>query len=150
MTDTLRSLVFAAIALGLSLGWLSWRTTRTDPTAADRLVLELRLAQFAALLLALIAGVYVGFVLTTDDVSGGGWDIAVSIGFLVVASIATISEPRQALTMLAVAYAAHAGIDLLHTIDTLPAEIGPRWYFTACAIYGVLIGGLCYLPILRR
>ena len=150
MTDAIRSLVVGAAALGLTFAWLAIHTVRTDATAPDRLVLELRLAQFAALLLVLIAGVYVGFAIVADLASNAGWDVALAIGFLVLASMATTWDPRQALTALTLAFAAHAGIDLLHTIDMLPSEMAPRWYFTACAIYDVVIAGLCYLPILRR
>jgi hypothetical protein len=32
----------------------------------------------------------------------------------------------------------------------LPDEIAPRWYIVGCAIYDLVIGAICYLPVLRR
>lgn len=142
--------MFGAGALAVTFAWLAVRTARIEPSSADRLVGELRLAQFAALFLVLIAGVYLGFAIASTEPSGTGWDVALAIGFLVLASIVTTWDPRPALTALALAYAAHAAIDLLHIADVLPAAVVPRWYTTACAIYDIAIAGLCYLPILRR
>jgi hypothetical protein len=61
-----------------------------------------------------------------------------------------ITDPRQGLTVLALAFAAHAVIDIAHRPGLLPDGIAPRWYLIGCATYDVYIGALCYLPILRR
>jgi hypothetical protein len=54
------------------------------------------------------------------------------------------------LTILALAFAAHAVVDIAHRPGLLPDGIAPRWYAVGCAILDVYIGALCYLPILRR
>ena len=59
-------------------------------------------------------------------------------------------DPRQALTILALAFAAHAVLDVAHQPGFLPDSLAPRWYSIGCAIYDAYIGALCYLPILRR
>jgi hypothetical protein len=150
LTDAVRALLFGGGALAATFAWLAVRTSRIEPSSSDRLIAELRLAQFAALILVLVASVYVGFAIASTEPSGTGWDVALAIGFLVLASMVTTWDPRPALTALAVAYAAHAGVDLLHAADVLPAAMVPPWYATACAIYDVAVAGLCYLPILRR
>ena len=121
-----------------------------EKTAPDRLVLELRLAQFSALLLVLAAGVYVGLGIAHEGTSGTGLDIALATGFFVIAAVATTWEPTLALTTLAVAWGAHSFVDLAHIVDLLPSSIVPEWYPTACAVYDVCIAAICYLPVLRR
>ncbi len=150
MTDAARALLVAAIALGIALTRLSVLATKSDPTSPQRLVAELRLAQFSALLLVLTAGAYVGFALAHESSTGSGMDVALGVGFLVLASVAVTLDPRRALTLLAVAFAGHAIVDLLHSAAVLPAESLPPWYATACAIYDVAIAAVCYLPIVRR
>ena len=111
---------------------------------------ELRLAQFAALLLVMVAGIYVGSAVAHAATAGVGVDIALAVGFFVVAALATTWEPRRALTALAAAWGAHALLDLAHLVDLLPSAIVPSWYPTVCAIYDVCVAGICYLPVLRR
>ena len=150
MTETLRALVLGTSALGLALAWLAVGAASIDVTSPNRLVAELRLAQFSALLLTFTAGTYVGLAVAHADVTSAGLDIALAIGFLVIGAIATTWAPSRALTAIALAWGAHGLIDLAHIADVLPADIAPAWYSTACAIYDVGISGLCYLPVLRR
>ncbi len=63
--------------------------TRLDVSSPNRLVMELRLAQFASLLLVLAAGIYVGLAVAHESSAGVGVDIALAIGFFVVAALAT-------------------------------------------------------------
>ncbi len=114
MTEAFRALAFGSATLGLALGWLAWRATRLDVSSPNRLVMELRLAQFASLLLVLAAGIYVGLAVAHESSAGVGVDIALAIGFFVVAALATTWEPTRALTTLAVAWGAHGLVDLAH------------------------------------
>ena len=77
-------------------------------------------------------------------------ELALAVGFLVLASLAVTQEPGAALTMLALGFAGHAAVDLLHGAGALPSDALPDWYSTACAIYDVGIAGVCYLPMVRR
>jgi hypothetical protein len=139
---------FGAIAAGFT--WLSIRTSGLPSSTPQRLIDELRLAQFAALLLTLTAGAYIGFAVVRDSEPGVGLDIALAIGFLIAAGTSMIREPRQALTIVALAFAAHAVLDVAHRPGLLPDGLAPRWYSIGCAVYDVYIGALCYLPVLRR
>ena len=150
MTDASRALIVACAALALALIRLSLVATTADPASPQRLVAELRLAQFAALLLVTTAGVYIGFALAHESATGSGLDVALAIGFLVLASVAVTRDPRLALTLLALAFAGHAVVDLLHGAEILPARALPGWYPAACAMYDIAIAGVCYLPIVRR
>ena len=150
MTDAARALLAAGTALVLALLRMSVIATRADPFSPLRLVAELRLAQFSASLLVLTAGVYIGFALAHESTSGSGMDVALGVGFLVLASVAVTLDPGRALTVLAAAFAGHAVVDVLHSVGILPAEALPNWYATACATYDVAIAAVCYLPIVRR
>ena len=150
MSEALRTVLigFGAIAAGFT--WLSVRTAALPSSTPQRLIDELRLAQFAALLLTLTAGAYIGFAIVRENEPGVGLDIALAIGFLIAAGTSMIKEPRQALTILALAFAAHAVLDVAHRPGLLPDGLAPRWYSIGCAVYDVYIGALCYLPVLRR
>ena len=150
MTEALGALSVAAVTLGLAVAWLAWTAIRFDTASPDRLVAELRLSQVSALVLVLVAGVYVGAAVANETVPGVGLDIALATGFFVIAALATTSEPSRALMVLAAAWGAHALVDLGHLAEVLPSAAVPSWYPTACAIYDVGMAGVCYLPVLRR
>jgi len=150
VTEALRTVAVAALGLAAGFTWHAVRTAFIPPTSPDRLVAELRLSQFAALLLAMTAGAYIGFAVSSENQRGVGFDVAFAVGFLVVAAATLVRDPRQALTILALAFAAHAVIDVAHRPGLLPDGIAPRWYLIGCATYDVYIGALCYFPILRR
>ena len=149
MSEGLRTVAVAFLALGVGFAWQAVRTSLIPVTAPDRLVAELRLSQLAALLLVISAGAYIGTAIVHEEVRGVGFDVALSVGFFVVAATALMRDPRQALTLLALAFASHAILDVAHRPGLLP-EIAPRWYLVGCAVYDACIGALCYLPIMRR
>ncbi len=114
MTDAVLALIVASAALALALIRLSRHAMQEDASSPQRLVAELRLAQFAALVLVLTAGVYIGFALAHAPASGSGLDVALGVGFLVLASVAVTQDPGLALTLLAAAFAGQAVVDLQH------------------------------------
>jgi hypothetical protein len=150
VSEGLRTVAVAFVGLAVVFTWHAIRTALIPPVSPDRLVSELRLAQFGALLLSLTAGAYVGLAVAHEAQPGVGFDIALAIGFLIVGASTLVWDPRQALTILALAFAAHAVIDVAHRPGLLPDGIAPRWYLIGCAVYDVYIGALCYFPILRR
>jgi hypothetical protein len=149
-TETIRAIALAFLALGGALAWMSWRASSVPSSSPQRLVAEFRVVRFAALLLVLTAGAYVGLAAARAQVAAGALDVALSIGFLAVASVAVTRDPRQALMMLAAGFAAHALLDIAHRPGLLSPEIAPRWFLIFCAVYDTAAGALCYLPLLRR
>lgn len=140
---------FALLATGMT--WQAVQSARVPVSSPDRLVAELRLAQLAALLLALSAGAYIGLAVAHEAQPGVGFDVALAGVFFVVAASTLVRDPRQALTILALAFAAHAILDVAHRPGwPLPDGVAPRWYSIGCAVYDVFMGALCYLPMLRR
>ena len=112
MTEGFRTTIVAFAVLGAGLTWQALRTAMIPVNAPDRLVSELRLAQMAALLLALSAGAYIGLAVAHEAQPGVGFDVALAVGFFVAAATTLVRDPRQALTILALAFAAHAVLDV--------------------------------------
>jgi hypothetical protein len=151
VTEALRTVAVAFLGLAAGFTWYALRTASIPTASPDRLVAELRLSQLAALLLAMTAGAYVGLAVAHEsNLPGVGFDVALAVGFFVLAATTLVREPRQALTILAVGFAAHALVDVAHRPGWLADGIAPRWYLVGCAVYDLCIGALCYLPILRR
>jgi len=150
LSEAFRTVVIAFGVLAAGFAWQSIRTTSIPSASPERLVAELRLAQMAALLLTLAAGAYIGFAVVRENEPGVGLDVALAVGFLVVAAVTMLREPRQALTILALAFAAHALLDVAHRPGFLPEALAPRWYAVGCAVYDVLMAAVCYLPVVRR
>jgi hypothetical protein len=150
VSEAFRTVLVAFGGLAAIFAWQSVRTASIPTSSPQRLVEELRLAQVAALLLALTAGAYIGFAVVRENEPGVGIDIALAVAFLIVAATTMVRDPRQALTIIALAFAAHAVVDVAHRPGLLPEALAPRWYAIGCAVYDVVIGALCYLPVLRR
>ena len=150
MSEALRTLLAAAFVVAGGFAWQSVRTAMVPVSSPERLVSELRLAQIAALLLAMIAGAYLGFAVAHENRPGVALDVALTVGFVVVAASTLVRDPRQALTIIALAFAAHAVVDVAHRPGALAEAITPRWYAIGSAVFDLCIGALAYLPILRR
>jgi hypothetical protein len=140
----------ASAAVAAAFTWLSIRTSSIPASSPDRLISELRLAQFGALLLAMTAGAYIGMAVTHETLLGVGLDVALAMGFLVTSAVTLLRDPRQALTILALGFVAHALVDVAHRPGLLPEGLAPSWYAIGCAVFDLFIGALCYFPLLRR
>lgn len=148
--DPIRIFLLGAVVLGLTFGWLTIRTLRIPVTEHERLIAELRMTQLAALILTLVSGAYLGLAAWQESRLGPSLDVALSLGFLAAAFTALTRDPRRSLTLLALAFAAHALFDILHRPGWLPPGVAPRWYAAGCASFNVFMGACCYLPTLRR
>jgi hypothetical protein len=148
--ETIRTIFLAFFALGSVLAWLSIRAAGVPASSPDRLVSEFRVVRFASLLLALTAGAYVGLAAAREQVPAGALDVSLAIGFFVLSAAAVTRDPRQALALLAAGFAAHALLDIAHRPGFLSPQIAPRWFLISCAVYDMVVGALCYLPVLKR
>jgi hypothetical protein len=126
------------------------RAFAAPATSPDRLVAELRLAQVAALVLALLAGVSVGLAVGHAPRPDVTVEIALGGMLFLVAAIAPFQDPRLALTIVALGFAAHAVTDVMHRPGLLAPDLAAQWYFVGSACFDAVVGALCYLPLLRR
>ena len=150
MSEAARTFLVASIALAAGFSFQSLRTAAIPVSSPERLISELRLAQIAALMLTLAAGAYLGLAAAQETRIGVGLDVALTFGFFVLAAYTLTCDPRQALTLLALGFAGHAILDIAHRPGILPDGLAPRWYTVGGATFDVLVGALCYYPLLRR
>ncbi len=143
MNDTPAVLLVGAVLSGVALASFAWRVHRVDPMQPERLIGELRLAQWAAILLAGIGAVPIGFTVTAG-LAAAQADAAFGIVFVGLAGLVLQREPREALLVAAGGFVAHALLDIAHRPGLLPSDIAPRWYTVGCAIDNVCLAAVCY------
>ncbi len=145
MTDTGRVVLTAAALSLTAIGMLAWRVARTDPMQPERLVGELRLAQWAAILLAATGAIPIGLAVGLPSMPGGNLDAAIGMAFVLLSGLVLLREPRDGLFMVAAGFVLHALVDIAHRPGWLSPDLAPRWYIVGCASYDVVIAALCYL-----
>lgn len=138
-----------AVMFAVPLGIFSWRLARLPHDSAERVVGELRLSQAAATVLTLNAAVYAGLAAASETVSGAAPDVALAGVFAGTSLVAQLREPRAALVLLALAFAAHALVDIGHRPGLLPV-IAPRWLAVGGASFDLLFAAICFAPVVRR
>lgn len=138
-----------AVMFAAPLAWFAWRLATFPPDSPERLVGELRLSQASAIVLALDAAVYAGLAAAAETVPGAAPDVALAGAFAGASMLAQLSEPRRALTLLALAFAAHALVDIAHRPGLLPV-IAPQWLAVGGASFDLLFAAICFVPVVRR
>jgi hypothetical protein len=104
-------------------------------TVVPALVLPQTLAlDLLALLLAGIAGVYVGFAIADGRGRALALEAAVALAFLAVAALGLWWSPLA----LVVGYAAHGVWDVVHHPHRIDTRLAP-WYPPFCAVYDWLV-----------
>ena len=92
---------------------------------------------FAALLVALIAGIYFGFAVVNGSTGEQTVELSVAVMFMAVAVFGVATWPG----VIALAYFGHAARDLAHhNRMRLPLVRIPAWYVPWCVIVDVVIG----------
>lgn len=144
MTDTARVLLAAVVLSASALAMFAWRVTRIDPDLPGRLIGELRLAQWAALVLTSIGAASIGLAVASPGLAGAHLEAWFGMTFVVAAGFVLQRDPREALSLVAIAFVIHALFNLSHRPGWLPLELAPRWYVVSCAIFDVYMAGLCF------
>jgi hypothetical protein len=136
-------LLTAALLSGAAVTLFAWRVGQIDAEESHRLIGELRLAQWAAVLLAGVGAVPLGLALG-GPVLMSNVDAAFAVMFVGGAGVILQRDPREGLQMVALAFLLHALLDIAHRPGWLSTELAPRWYTTGCAIYNAYIAAVCY------
>lgn len=144
MTDTARVLLTAVVLFGLALSTFAWRVTQIDPEETDRLIGELRLGQWMAVVFAGMSGVPIGLALAQPGIAVAHLDIALAVAFIGVAGFVLQRDPREGLLVASLAFLAHALVDILHRPGWLPPDLSPRWYTAGCATFNVYLAAWCF------
>ena len=149
MTETARALLVAATLTGLGLAVFVQRLLRVDPSEPARLIGELRFAHWMSATLAAVAGAWLGVAAARSAQSPSGVDLVIAVLLIVLAAWTLQRETRQALTVLCLAFLAHALLDIAHRPGWLAADLAPRWFTLGCAAFNLLLSALCF-PLIRR
>ena len=149
MTDTARLILTIAALSAAVTAALAWQVLRTESASPARLIAQLRVAQWAAVVLATVGGISIGLAGAAEAVPAATLDVTIG-ATLVLASMAVIQrEPRVALMVAASAFVAHALTDLAHRPSWLSPDVSPRWYVVGSAIYDVCVAAFCYVATRR-
>jgi hypothetical protein len=144
VTDTARVLLTAAILSAVTVSTFAWRLTQLDREDTARLIGELRLAQWAAVLLAGMAAIPLGLVLRFPIDITANLDAAMAVVFVGLAGLILQRDPRDGLLLVSGAFLLHALADIAHRPGWLAVDLAPRWYTIGCATYNVYLAGICY------
>jgi hypothetical protein len=144
VTDTARVLLTAAVLSGVAISTFAWRVTQLDPEETARIIGELRLAQWMAVIFAGLCGVPIGLALAQPALPLAHLDIALSVAFIGVAGFVLQRDPREGLLVASLAFIAHALIDIAHRPGWLPPDLSPHWYTAGCATFNVYLAGWCF------
>lgn len=137
-------LLAAALLSSSALVVFVWRLVRLESDDPVRRVGELRVAQWAALLLAARAAIPIGLAVAGADQPLAHLDAAIGIGFAIAAGGLLLREPRQALGLAAAAFLAHALVDAAHRPGWLAPDLAPRWMIVGGATYDLVMAALCF------
>ena len=136
-------LLTAAILSGVAVLTFAWTVARTDAGDPNRLIGELRLAQWVATLLAGVGAIPIGLAVMSSTATAG-FDVAFGVIMIGAAGLILQREPGDALSLLARAFVFHALIDLAHRPGWLSPDTAPRWYIVGCAVYNVGLAAICF------
>ena len=144
MTETVRALLATAILAASGLTVYVWRLTRLDGSEPDRLIGELRLSQWMALVLAATGGTWLGIASVRSPPGFGAVEVTVAVITMLFAAWSLHRETRQSLALLCAGFVAHALLDLAHRPGWLPDGLAPRWFTVGCAAFDVYMAALCF------
>ncbi len=145
MTDAARTLLVAcALSIIAAITYVA-RMRRYEPDSHERLIGELRAANVATILLAATGASTIGFTIANGAAATAALELALALLFVGAAGAMFFREPREALWLGALAFLAHAVVDLAHRPGALSTDMIPRWFLIGCALYDGCLGGLCFL-----
>lgn len=144
MTDTARVLLTAGVLSLSAAAMFTARLRRLDPADPARVVGELRLAQWAAVLLAALGGAPIGLAAAGSAMPFAQLDATFGIVAVVVAGLVLHREPPKALRFASAAFMTHAVVQLLHRPGWLPADLAPLWYTAGSATFDVCMAAVCF------
>ena len=144
MTDTARVLLTAAVLSASAAAVFAARVRRTDPAQPARLIGELRLAQWAAVIQAAIGAVPIGAAVVRPDLPTAHLDATLGVLFVLPAAVILLREPRQALLIAAGGFLLQALVGLAHRPGWLWPDPAPPWFTVGVATYRVCLAAICY------
>ena len=147
VTETARVLLTAAILSAVVLTTFVWRLTRPDRAPHQKLVDQLYLSQWAALLLAASGAVSLGLAVAASAAPGAVLEVIVGLATIALSLLVLRREPREALLAAGAFFILHALFDWAHRPALIIVDFIPWWWLSGSAIYDVYIAALCFVAI---
>ena len=144
MSDSARVLLTAAVLSVSALAAFAWRVARIDASQPDRLIGEMRVAQWAAVLLAAAGAMPMGLGVAGAMLETAHVDVAFGFGYVLFAGLILQREPRSALLFAMAGCVSHALLDISHRPGGLSPDLAPRWFMIGSASYDVALAAICY------
>jgi uncharacterized membrane protein HdeD (DUF308 family) len=149
VTETARVLLTAAIVSAVALTTFVWRLTRLDRAPHQRLVDQLYLSQWAALLLAASGAVSLGLAVSAASAPGASLEVVAGLATIGLSLMVLRREPREALLSAAVLFLLHALFLWAHRPSLIVVAFVPDWWITGSAMYDVYLAALCLVATRR-
>lgn len=149
VTDTARVLLTAAIVSAVALLTVTWRLTRTAPGSPARLVAQLHLAQWAAIVLVVQGALTLGAAITADAGPHVLRDAVASVLPIIAGLLVLRSEPVTALQMAAVSLGLHAAFAFAHRDGGLAPDLAPGWFWFGQMSFSLYVATLCSVSCRR-
>lgn len=145
MTDAARVLLTAVVLSVVALTATTIRLLRSPIGTPARLVGQLHLSQWAALVLAAQGAISIGLAVASQGMAGAAFELAGGVVFVCIAAAVLRSEPPVALALAAFALGVHAAVAFAHRPGWWYADLAPFWFWTGQAVYDVYVATLCLL-----
>lgn len=143
MNDPSHVLLVAGVLSAAALVVFGAQIERMESTTPERLIAQMRLAQFAAIALAVVSGITCGLVLADGTGAFTTLDTCLFAVFGGVAALVIGREPRQALLLAAVALVAHGFVTIAHRPGWMPSVPFSQWHAVGLAVYDLVIATIC-------
>lgn len=143
MTETARVLLTAVILSAVALGVAAVRLGRAASGSPERLVAQLHLSQWAALVLAVQGAITLGLAVSSETSPHALLDALLGLLPIIAATLVLRCEPTVALQVAAVALGLHAGVAFAHRPEFMAPDLAPAWFWFGQATYSLYTATLC-------
>jgi uncharacterized membrane protein HdeD (DUF308 family) len=143
VTETARILLTVVVLTGVGLSVFAWRVSRTMSGAPDRLVAQLHLSHWAAMVLAVQGAIGIGLAISSESAPSAALELALGLLPIAAAMLVLRSEPVQALQLAALALGIHAALAFAHRPGWLEPDLAPAWFWLGQMTYDLYIATLC-------
>lgn len=144
MTETARVLLTAVILTAVALGVFAARLARTAP-GPSRLVGQLHLSQWAALVLVVQGALSVGLAVAAEGAPHAAFELTAGLVPMAAAAFILRCEPQLALHLAAAALGLHAAVAFGHRPGWWNSALAPEWFWLGQALYDLYVATLCSL-----
>lgn len=145
MNDTARVLLVAAVLSAAAVARLAWRLQREEPDSPERLIGELRLARWLAVLVCGLGAMTSGLAVGSPSASLANVDAAAGLLIVGVSGLILQREPPEGLLIATIVSVALAVWNLAHRPGWLDDGDGLAWYRMGAATYAVCLASVSYL-----